>query len=53
MCKYQEWPFGIVSRELVFTWTGDKLQFVKYQHFAYSPFLLGEMSIWKAGYILS
>ena len=47
LCKYQEWPFWIVSEQLVFTWTGDKLQVVTYQHCAYSSVLLGEMSICK------
>ena len=47
LCKYQEWPFWIASKQLVFTWTGDKLQVVTYQHCAYSSFLLGEMTICK------
>ena len=43
--KYQEWPFWIVSEQLVFTWTGDRLKVVTYQHCVYSSFLLGEMFI--------
>ena len=45
--KYQEWTLRIVSMQLVFKWTGNKLQIVTCQDCAYSSFLFGEMSICK------